>query len=112
MRLARFNDAVHRDFEFFLCDMVRIHDVHIQAVARISWCPAGEAIAVRDDLALLPNDAPGLFPIFLKLANRRCLAVGAGKVAEPRIEALLNAMASVLVIAPKVTSSVHEWSKE
>ncbi len=68
-------------------------------------------MAVRD-LALLPNDAPALFPIFLKLANRRCLAVGGGKVAEPRIEALLTAKASLLVVAPKVTSSIHHWAKE
>jgi precorrin-2 dehydrogenase/sirohydrochlorin ferrochelatase len=64
------------------------------------------------DFALLPDDAPGLFPIFLKLADRRCLSVGGGKVAEPRIEALLSAKASVLVVAPKVTSSVHQWAEE
>ncbi len=67
---------------------------------------------MRDDLALLPEDAPALFPIFLKLANRRCLAVGGGKVAEPRIESLLTAKASLLVVAPKVTSAVQRWAKE
>jgi precorrin-2 dehydrogenase/sirohydrochlorin ferrochelatase len=71
-----------------------------------------EAIAVREELALLPDDAPALFPVFLKLANRHCLAVGGGKVAEPRIETLLAAKANVLVIAPKVTSSIHQWAKE
>jgi precorrin-2 dehydrogenase/sirohydrochlorin ferrochelatase len=69
-------------------------------------------IAVRDDLALLPEDTPALFPIFLKLAMRRCLAVGGGKIAEPRIEALLAANASLLIVAPKVTSTIQGWSKD
>jgi len=64
------------------------------------------------ELALLSDDAPGLFPIFLKLANLRCLAVGGGKVAEPRIDALLAAKASLLVVAPKVTSSIQHWARE
>jgi precorrin-2 dehydrogenase/sirohydrochlorin ferrochelatase len=67
---------------------------------------------VRDDLALLPEDTPALFPIFLKLATRRCLAVGGGKVAEPRIQTLLAANASLLVVAPKVTSTVQRWAKD
>ena len=67
---------------------------------------------MREDLALLPDDAPALFPVFLKLANRHCLAVGGGKVAEPRIESLLAAKANVLVVAPKVTPNVHQWAKE
>jgi precorrin-2 dehydrogenase/sirohydrochlorin ferrochelatase len=64
------------------------------------------------ELALLPEGGPALFPIFLKLAGRRCLAVGAGRMAEPRIEALLACKTSVLVVAPKVTSSVHRWADE
>ena len=67
---------------------------------------------MRDDLALLPDDDPALFPVFLKLEKRQCLAVGGGKVAEPRIEVLLAAKANVLVIAPKVTSSIDQWAKE
>src|SRR5882757_6913819 len=92
--------------------MVRIHDVHIQAGRGFCGVRLARRSAVRDDLALLPDDAPALFPVFLKLANRHCLAVGGGKVAEPRIETLLDAKANVLVIAPKVTSSVHQWAKE
>lgn len=41
-----------------------------------------------------------LFPIFLKLTGRRCLVVGAGNLAESKIESLRAANAHVTVIAP------------
>ena len=41
-----------------------------------------------------------LFPIFLKLTGRRCLVIGAGNLAESKIESLRNAHADVTVIAP------------
>jgi precorrin-2 dehydrogenase/sirohydrochlorin ferrochelatase len=41
-----------------------------------------------------------LFPIFLKLTGRRCLVVGAGNLAESKIESLRAAHAHVTVIAP------------
>jgi precorrin-2 dehydrogenase/sirohydrochlorin ferrochelatase len=37
--------------------------------------------------------------------------VGAGKFAEPRIEELLDAGASLVVVAPKATSTVQRWAK-
>jgi len=42
-----------------------------------------------------------MFPIFLKLDGRRCLVVGAGKVAEGKIRGLIEARASVEVVAPE-----------
>src|SRR5712692_11333683 len=53
-----------------------------------------------------------LFPMFLKLDGRRCLVVGAGTVAEAKVESLLAAAASVRVVAPKVTPKVREWARE
>ena len=44
-----------------------------------------------------------LFPIFLKLAARPCLVIGAGNLAESKIESLQQANARVTVIAPKAT---------
>ena len=41
-----------------------------------------------------------LFPIFLKLTGRRCLVIGAGNLAESKIESLRAANANVTVIAP------------
>lgn len=51
-----------------------------------------------------------LFPIFLKLAARPCVVVGAGTIAESKIESLLIAEASVTVIAPEGLDRVHRWA--
>ena len=52
-----------------------------------------------------------LFPMFLKLDSRRCLVVGAGTVAEAKIESLLVTGAAVRVVAPKATPKVREWAR-
>ncbi len=52
-----------------------------------------------------------LFPMFLKLEDRSCLVVGAGIVGEPKIRSLLDAEASVRVIAPNATTAVAEWAR-
>ena len=41
-----------------------------------------------------------LFPIFLKIAARPCIVIGAGNLAESKIESLQAAHAKVTVIAP------------
>lgn len=51
-----------------------------------------------------------LFPIFLKLAARPCVVVGAGNIAESKIESLLVAEAAVKVIAPEALPRVWEWA--
>src|SRR6267142_993505 len=53
-----------------------------------------------------------LFPMFLKLGGRPCLAVGAGTVAESKIASLIEADAQVLVVAPDATSGVRSWAQE
>jgi precorrin-2 dehydrogenase / sirohydrochlorin ferrochelatase len=54
--------------------------------------------------------APRLFPMFIKLAGRRCLVVGAGAVAESKIAGLLDAAAAVRVVAPEATPQVQSWA--
>lgn len=50
--------------------------------------------------------------MFLKLAGRRCLVVGAGAIAEPKIESLLHAGAQVLVVAPKAGQKASQWASD
>jgi precorrin-2 dehydrogenase/sirohydrochlorin ferrochelatase len=53
-----------------------------------------------------------LFPIYLKLANRRCLVVGAGRIGEEKIEGLLLADAKITVVAPNATPRVQSLARE
>ena len=50
-----------------------------------------------------------LFPAFLKIEGRRCLVVGAGPVAEGKIEGLLRAGADIRVVAPEATDRIRDW---
>jgi precorrin-2 dehydrogenase/sirohydrochlorin ferrochelatase len=52
-----------------------------------------------------------LFPMFLKLTARPCVVVGAGAIAEGKIESLLEAEAQVTVIAPEALPRVREWAE-
>ena len=52
------------------------------------------------------NAKMDLFPIFLKLTGRPCLVIGAGNLAESKIESLRAAHAKVTVIAPQATPKI------
>jgi precorrin-2 dehydrogenase/sirohydrochlorin ferrochelatase len=47
-----------------------------------------------------------LFPIFLKLTARPCIVIGAGNLAESKIESLQTANAAITVIAPAATPRI------
>ena len=49
-----------------------------------------------------------LFPLFLKLAGRRCLIVGGGVVAEAKMQGLLRCGAEVRVVASEATPGIRE----
>ena len=49
-----------------------------------------------------------LFPLFLKLTARPTVVVGAGHLAESKIESLLAAEAHVTVVAPEVNDRIRE----
>lgn len=51
-----------------------------------------------------------LFPAFLKIAGRRCVVIGAGKIAEEKIDSLLRSAADIHVIAPQATGTVSGWA--
>lgn len=49
----------------------------------------------------------GYYPIFVEMTNRPCVVIGGGVVAERKVEALLNAGATVTVISPSLTGLLH-----
>ena len=51
-----------------------------------------------------------LFPIFLKLTGRPCIVLGAGDIAESKIDSLRAAEARVIVIAPAASARIIELS--
>src|SRR5215471_8504806 len=53
-----------------------------------------------------------LFPVYLKLAGRRCLVVGAGKISEGKVAGLIRAGAKVEVVAPRGTPQIKKWHKQ
>jgi precorrin-2 dehydrogenase / sirohydrochlorin ferrochelatase len=49
-----------------------------------------------------------LFPIFLKLTGRPCIVIGAGHLAESKIESLQAANAQITVVAPQASERIAE----
>ena len=52
------------------------------------------------------------YPIFLNLEGRRCLVVGAGKVAVRKVGSLIDAGARVEVLSPKANKEIESWADE
>jgi precorrin-2 dehydrogenase/sirohydrochlorin ferrochelatase len=48
--------------------------------------------------------------MFLKLAGKHCLVVGAGKVGEPKIGSLIDTGARTHVVAIEASDTVREWA--
>ena len=51
------------------------------------------------------------YPVNLVVAGRRCVVVGAGRIAARKIDALLAAGADVHVVAPEVGAEVRAWAE-
>ena len=54
----------------------------------------------------------GLLPIFLKVAGRPVLVVGAGNLALPKIATLLELGAQICVVAPQARAEIRKWASE
>jgi precorrin-2 dehydrogenase/sirohydrochlorin ferrochelatase len=52
------------------------------------------------------------YPVNLVVGGRRCVVVGAGRIAARKIEALLEAGADVQVIAPEAVDEVRAWARD
>ena len=53
-----------------------------------------------------------LFPLFLKLAGKRCLVVGAGPIGLEKVESLLRCGAMVEVIAPQAVERIQQLHRD
>jgi precorrin-2 dehydrogenase/sirohydrochlorin ferrochelatase len=49
--------------------------------------------------------------MFMKLAGKQCLVVGAGKVGEPKIAGLIDTGALIQVVTLSASDAVREWAK-
>jgi uroporphyrin-III C-methyltransferase / precorrin-2 dehydrogenase / sirohydrochlorin ferrochelatase len=58
-----------------------------------------------------PGSDVQLFPLFLKLRGRPCLVVGAGRIAESKMDNLLRCGARVHVVAPTATDAIREAAR-
>jgi precorrin-2 dehydrogenase / sirohydrochlorin ferrochelatase len=58
----------------------------------------------------LEETVTNLFPMFMKLAGKQCLVVGAGKVGEPKIAGLIDTGALIQVVAIEASNKVREWA--
>jgi siroheme synthase-like protein len=61
-----------------------------------------------------PSERPSLvgYPVNLLVSGRRCLVVGAGRIAARKIDSLLAAGADVHVVAPNAGDEVRAWADE
>lgn len=52
------------------------------------------------------------YPVYIQLQGQPCVVIGGGKIAEGKVQGLLEAQASVTVIAPDLTPYLHELVQE
>ena len=52
------------------------------------------------------------YPVNLLVTGRRCVVVGAGRIAARKIDSLVQAGAEVVVVAPQVGAEVRAWADE
>ncbi len=53
-----------------------------------------------------PKTTKPMYPVFLDIEGERCIVVGGGKVAERKVEKLLECGAAVTVVAPEATERI------
>jgi precorrin-2 dehydrogenase len=52
------------------------------------------------------------YPVYIELRDQPCVVVGGGKIAEGKVEGLLAVQATVTVIAPELTSHLHNLAEQ
>lgn len=56
----------------------------------------------------MPANAPNFFPMMVNLAGRKCLVVGAGKVAAEKIAGLMPHAPEITVVSPKAVPEIRK----
>ncbi|KAA9031204.1 NAD(P)-binding protein [Niallia endozanthoxylica] len=51
------------------------------------------------------------YPIYLNLMDKRAVVIGGGKVAERKIQGLMEARALITVVSPELTEKLHQYYK-
>jgi siroheme synthase (precorrin-2 oxidase/ferrochelatase) len=62
---------------------------------------------VYDEWNAMTGFDANLFPMMIKLASRRCVVIGAGKVAAAKIKGLIACGAQVIVVSPEAEPPVR-----
>src|SRR5215211_6829160 len=52
------------------------------------------------------------YPVYIQLREQPCVVIGGGTIAEGKIDGLLAAQANVTVIAPALTTHLHELARQ
>ncbi|HLV33287.1 MAG TPA: NAD(P)-dependent oxidoreductase, partial [Chitinispirillaceae bacterium] len=58
------------------------------------------------------NIGKNYYPVMLKLENSKCLLIGGGKIAQRKLEKLLESGAIVTIVSPDVTSGIEKLCNE
>ena len=51
------------------------------------------------------------YPVYIQLREQPCVVIGGGKIAEGKVEGLLDAQAQVTVISPHLTARLHDLAE-
>ncbi|SDD25298.1 precorrin-2 dehydrogenase / sirohydrochlorin ferrochelatase [Paenibacillus sp. UNCCL117] len=52
------------------------------------------------------------YPVMLQLEGKRCCVIGGGRVAQRKVQGLLDAGAEVTVISPRTTAALGTWAAQ
>ena len=66
-------------------------------------------VSTAENPSVAQGEHPEVYPLGLRLAGRRVVVVGGGRVATRRVAGLLRAGARVLVVSPEVTAAVEGY---
>lgn len=59
-----------------------------------------------------PQSTKSYYPIYLNLADKRCIIIGGGRVAERKCLSLVRAGADVTLISPNITKRLEHYKKK